>query len=273
MTTVRTNTGRIVHYDVAGEGPVLLLLSGRGGARSSWAPQVEAFAPHFRVITIDNRDAGESDPAAGPYTMADLADDAVVLLDALGVARAHVMGISMGGMIALQLALNRPPRVARLVLIATTAGGWPPQVRERLKLPPDGWIADPVERARRSYAEIVGPASRALTTAEWEAVAARVRGNRLTMEGYMRQNGAVAGHDVRARLAEIAAPTLVIHGDRDPLVPPGEGQALAAAIPGARLLLLPGVGHLPPFERPAEVQRAVLDFLRAEEPPAVTTAV
>lgn len=264
MSELRAAKGRRIFYDVAGAGPALLLLTGRGGARTGWAPQVEAFAPYFRVVTIDNRDAGENDPEEQPYTMADLADDAAALLDALGIARAHAMGISMGGMIALQLALNHPARVERLVLVATTPGGWSPEALASFKEPPDPWIADPVERTRLSYAEIVGPASRALSAEEWAVLVERVRGNRLTKEGYLRQNGAIGTHDLRARLAEIAAPTLVIHGDRDPLVPPRNGEVLARDIPGARLLMLPGVGHLPPFERPEEVTRAVLAFLREE---------
>lgn len=264
MSELVAANGRRIFFDDSGAGddrPVVLLIAGRGGARRSWGPQVAAFAPSLRVVTLDNRDAGESDQEEASYTMADLADDAVALLDALGVARAHVAGISMGGMIALQLALNHPRRVERLVLIATSAGGWSPEQRHALTLPPDPWIADPVERARAGMAQIVGPAARAALPGRLPEVIERARGNRFTAAGYVRQNGAIGTHDVRARLGEITAPTLVIHGDADPLVPFAQGRILAAEIPGARALFLPGVGHLPPFERPGEVNRAILAFL------------
>ena len=276
MSEIVAANGRRIFFDDSGAGddrPTLLLIAGRGGARRSWEPQVAAFASALRVITLDNRDAGESDQEEASYTMADLADDAVALLDALGIARAHVAGISMGGMIALQLALNHAARVERLVLIATTAGGWSPQQRHFFTLPPDPWIADPVERARVGMAEIIGPAARAAFPSRLPEVLGRARGNGFTAAGYVRQNGAIATHDVRARLGEIVAPTLVIHGDVDPLVPFAQGQLLAAEIPGARALFLSGVGHLPPFERPDEVNRAILDFLGAgRQSPAVVSA-
>lgn len=268
MSELRTPGGRRVCYDVTGDGPGLLLLAGRGGQRRSWSPQVAAFAPHFRVVTIDNRDAGESDPEPAPYPMADLAGDAAALLGALGIARAHVLGHSMGGMIALQLALGHPALVDRLVLVSTTAGGWSPEALALFKQPPEPWIADPVERARAGLAQMVAPATLAAHAEEVERRLELARGNRLTIEGYVRQNGAIAGHDVGGQLSQIAAPALVIHGDLDALIPLRRGEALAAAIPGARLLVLPGVGHTPQFERAAEFERAVLDFLGAGEAPS-----
>ncbi len=265
MGELRTAGGRRIFYDAAGKGPALLLVAGRGAARRFWEQQVPAFAPRFRVITFDNRDAGPNDPERAGYTMADLADDAAALLDGLGVARAHVIGISMGGMIALQLALGHPAAVDRLVLVATTAGGWSARQQEFFRLPPEPWIADPVERSRAATPEMVGPSFFAGPEGEarLREIAERARGSRLTKDGYVRQNIAIGTHDVRDRLAAIAAPTLVIHGDVDPLVPAREGRALAAGIPGARLIMMPEVGHLPPVERPDEFNRAVLDFLAA----------
>ena len=265
MSDLVAANGRRIFFDDSGSGdgrPALLLIAGRGGARRSWGPQVAAFSPALRVIALDNRDAGESDQEEAPYTMADLADDAVALLDALGIARAHVAGISMGGMIALQLALNHPRRVERLVLIATTAGGWSPQQRHFFTLPPDPWIADPVERARVGMADILGPAARATLPGRLPEVIERARGNGFTAEGYVRQNGAIGTHDVRARLGAITVPTLVIHGDSDQIVPfEVSGKRSAEAIKGAELVVIEGGPHGLNASHAAEFNAALLSFL------------
>ncbi|HEX5501687.1 MAG TPA: alpha/beta fold hydrolase [Thermomicrobiales bacterium] len=264
MSEAVTAGGRRLAYDDFGRAanrPPLLLIAGRGAPRTYWTRFAEAVAPHLRAITFDNREAGEHDPELAGYTMADLADDAAALLAALAVSRAHVMGVSMGGMVALQLALAYPALVDHLVLVATTAGGWSPRVLESFKEPPSPWVADPAERVRTGYPDLVAPGFFEAHPDVLADLARRYSHNRLTSDGYVRQNLAIGTHDARDRLGEIAAPTLVIHGDRDPLIPYRQGENLAAAIPGARLLTLPGVGHLPPTERPAEVRRAVLDFL------------
>lgn len=261
MSELRLAGGRHVYYDSTGEGPALLLLAGRGDPRRYWDAEVAAFAPRCRVVTIDNRDAGESDPEAAPFTLADLADDAAALLRALDVSRAHVLGHSMGGMTALHLALRYPALVDRLVLVSTTAGGWSPRVLEALKQPPDPWIADPVARALAAQRQMIAPALLAECDSDLHALAALARGNRLTPDGYLRQNAAIAAHDLHDDLARIAAPTLVIHGDLDPLIPIARGRELAAGIPGARSLFLPDTGHRPQLERPAAFRRAVTEFL------------
>lgn len=265
MSQVQINLGRRIFYDVSGAGFPLLLLAGRADARACWAPQVAAFARQFRVVTMDNRDAGEGGPEPGPYAIDDLADDAAELLYAIGIRWAHVLGHSMGGMIALRMALKYRPLVNRLVLVSTGAGGWSSRVLEALAQPPDPWIADPVENARARYGQMVVANYRAAHADDLEAHAARQRGNRLTPDGYMRQNAAIAGHDVRDRLPEVAAPALVVHGKRDSLIPFSQGHWLASNIPGAkgRLLVLPNTGHLPALERAGTVNRRVLDFLGA----------
>ncbi len=261
MSELRLAGGRRVFYDSTGEGPALLLLAGRGDPRRYWDAEVAAFTPRFRVVTIDNRDAGESDPEAAPFTLADLADDAAVLLRALGISRAHVLGHSMGGMIALHLALRQPALLDRLVLVSTTAGGWSPRALEALRQLPDPWIADPVERSLVAQRQMIAPALLAERDADLRALAALARGNRLTLDGYLRQNAAIAAHDLRDHLTRIAAPTLVIHGDLDPLIPIRQGRELAAGIPGARPLFLPDTGHRPQLERPAAFRHAVAEFL------------
>jgi pimeloyl-ACP methyl ester carboxylesterase len=264
VSRITTRHRRTIWYDETGAGPAVLLLAGRGWARTSWRPLVTTLASTFRVITMDNRDAGESDPESVPYTMSELGQDAADFLTALRIRPAHVIGHSMGAMIALHLALCAPTLVNRLVLIAATAGGWSPRVLDIYRQPPAHWIADPVARMRAAYAELSAPGWAERHPAEIAALANLAHGNRLTMAGYMRQQGAIASHDLTARLSEIAAPALIIQGEQDTLIPPTRAQALAARLPNARLRLLPGGAHLPQLEAADEVNAALLDFLEAD---------
>ncbi|HET9016244.1 MAG TPA: alpha/beta hydrolase [Thermomicrobiaceae bacterium] len=262
MARIQVANGRQIAYDDVGDGPPLLMFVGFMACRQMWFRQAPVLSRHLRLITLDNRDAGESGPETAPYTVTDMADDGVRLLDALGIERAHVLGHSMGGFIALQFALNHPERVDHLVLVGTSPGrrrdpGTPPTPPAR-----DSWIEDPVERNRERYARIAGSGYFAAHPDELEAVAEANRGNRLTYEGSVRQSFATqSSHDVRDRLGEIAAPTLVIHGEVDPLIGIDSGRLLAERIPDARLLVMPGVGHLPHLERAEGFNGAVIDFL------------
>lgn len=120
---IRTAGGRRIFYDMSGDGPPLLLIMGAGESRRMWADQIPAFTPYFTVITMDNRDTGESDQESEPYTVADMAGDVVALLDALKIQRTNLIGTSMGGMIAQTVAFNAPQRVNRLILLSCSAGG------------------------------------------------------------------------------------------------------------------------------------------------------
>lgn len=216
---------------------------------------------------MDNRGVGRSDPTAAGFGTADMADDAAAVLDRSGVHRAHVFGISLGGMIAQQLALRHPGRVSSLVLGATTMGGKsaarPPRtaifallraasgsVAEAIRLSTP-WVLDAafVER----HPEIVD---------EWIAIA----------EGEPRHPFALLGqllaslfHDTSEHIHRIRAPTLVVTGDRDRLIPMENSRQLATRIPGARLSILPGAGHDFPTERPGEVARLLTEFIAEVE--------
>ena len=264
MSHIRTASKRRISYDESGIGPPVLLIPGHGGYRRGcliWL--AEALAPRFRFVAMDNRDAGESEPETEYYGLADMAGDAAVLLDGLGIDRAHVLGHSMGAAIALQLALDYPTRVDRLVLVSPAVGG--------------SRGTGPVSRCRRPC--VVGGRSRG-THAPRAARCRRAglsltdesggggndrqleRGNRTTWAGMMRREAAAAGDDqILSRLAGIRTPTLVIHGDADVSVPLEQAQALAARIPGARFVVLPGVGHRPWVERPDVANGAILAFL------------
>lgn len=259
MAMATTASGRRIHYEAAGSGPPALFIAGLGSTGGSWADAVAGLSSDFRCIALDNRDAGANDPEAEQYSIADMADDCAAFLRAIGVPRAHVIGSSMGGFIAQHLALNYPAVVDHLVLVGTS-----PVTGLTPMSPPDPaeWIADPLERARRRIKQTVAAGSLDDRPARVEELARQTRHNRMTVEGYARQTRAInETHDVRARLRDIAAPTLIIHGDVDPLIPPRAAKLLAEGIPGARLEVLEGVGHIPHREVPEEFCRLTRAFL------------
>ena len=180
----------------------------------------------------------------------------MALLDGLRVRRAHVVGTSMGGMVALQLALDAPDRVARLVLLSTPVGPVPLPVP-----PPETWSDDHADWIRGLFPQLAAPGYFEAHPDDLEALATLGRPNGLTYAGLVRQLAVIGGFDARDRLGEVRAPTLLVVGDRDPLIPLAAAEATAAALPAAELSVLPGAGHLAFLERPDEVNRAILDFL------------
>jgi 3-oxoadipate enol-lactonase len=260
MAELHIASGRRIFYDVTGNGSPLLLLMGAGESRQLWAWQLPAFAPTFRVITMDNRDSGASEPDASPYSVADLANDTVALLDALNLARAHVLGTSMGSMIALQLALDHPARIDRLVLMSPLAGGL------QLSAPPrEAWSTDHADWIRGMFPMLAAPGYFDTHPGALEELVEVGRENRLTYEGVVHQIDAMGAFDVRSRLPEITAPTLLVVGDRDPFIPLTDAQAFATALPNAQLVTIAGAGHLAFLEDAEEVNRVVLDFLGIEQ--------
>ncbi|GAB7042845.1 MULTISPECIES: bifunctional 3-oxoadipate enol-lactonase/4-carboxymuconolactone decarboxylase PcaDC [Catenuloplanes] len=248
-----------LHHVVDGpvDAPPLLLLNSLGSDLSMWDPQLPALSRRFRVIRCDTRGHGRSPVPPGDYALADLGRDALALLDRLGVASAHVVGLSLGGMTAMWLAAHAPERVGRLVLCCTSA---------RLG-PPEGWA----ERARtvrahgtRAVADAV--AGRWLTTGFAERHPELVDTLKTMIiktppEGYAGACAVVQHMDQRADLATITAPTLVIAGRDDPATPPPHGQLIADGIPGARLVVLPEAAHLANVERADAVTALLLDHL------------
>jgi pimeloyl-ACP methyl ester carboxylesterase len=252
----------MLHFESTGEGPAVLLIMGLGLPGDAWWRTVPVLARSLRVVTFDNRGSGRSERPTGRLTLAGMAADAVSVLDAAGIARAHVYGISMGGMIAQEVALRHPERVDSLVLGATSAGGaaaTPPDretlafLGRRATVPDEEgrWASVPYvysERTRSSGGVRIGEDF------------ARRRDYRFDPLGYGAQLAAAAAHDAVARLGDIAAPTLVVHGAEDRMVPPANGRALAARIAGSRLLELDGAAHLYTTDEPA-ADAAVLEFL------------
>jgi 3-oxoadipate enol-lactonase len=258
--------GRRIAYDeVAPPNPrgAILLLTGLGAKRLGWYRQLAVFGREYRTIAIDLRDTGDSDPVRRPYTAADLADDAASVLRALGVAQAHIVGISMGGFVALELALRHPGAVATLVLVSTSAGGlrsWPPLRGIKMLVGRRTPGADIGDLARKSYANLMARGYAASHPEDMACIATIARYRPMTSAAYYRQLWAAIRHNVGRRLRDIAMPTLVIHGDEDPLMPTANGRRLAQAIPGARLRIYPQTGHIPIIERAGDFNRDVLAF-------------
>lgn len=281
MAQVQAN-GITIEYEEAGDGDPLLLVMGLNGQLIDWpSGLVDALvAEGFRVIRFDNRDAGLSTEFAGPaptmwalartallrtrmraaYSLADMADDAVALLDALGVEQAHVAGMSMGGMIAQRIAIDHPQRVLSLTSIMSTTGnvrvGRPKarviaHVARRKPVGPEGAIEPAVELFRMVSGST-------FSDEQFRELAATSIARSYRPAGTARQLAAIlAAPDRTAELRKLDVPTLVIHGSMDPLVRPSGGLATAAAVPGARLLMFNDMGHDLPHTRWAEIATAI----------------
>ncbi len=281
MTTAAAN-GMTIEYETFGDSgsPPVLLIMGLGGQLTAWDADFcrGLAAEGFYVIRYDNRDVGLStwldeagDPDIGallvgtghaPYAIADMAADAAGLLDALGIASAHIVGVSMGGMIAQTFALDYPERTRTLVSIMSTTGdptvGQPhPEALATLMVPPATTREEAIELGVKGWRVIGSPGFGFDEDSVRERAAAAY--DRATHPaGLARQLAAIITQpDRTASLASVTVPTLVIHGEADPLVDPSGGRATAAAIPGAELTLIPGMGHDLPLELS---DRLIADF-------------
>jgi pimeloyl-ACP methyl ester carboxylesterase len=260
--TTRPDGAEIAWYDegphVEGRGTPVLLIMGLAYPAAAWFRQVPALAAQHRVLTVDNRGAGDTGLAPGaPYTVETMADDCLAVLDDAGVEAAHVVGISMGGLMAQELALSHPERLLSLTLMAThpgTAHGvWPQEMQEfmaaRLAMPAE-------ERSEFSIPFNYHPSTpRSLIEEDWAARAAGTAGP----EGYAAQGGTAlwSGWD---RLPSLSVRTLVVHGAQDRLVVPDNGALLAERIPDAKHVLVDEANHLLTTDRAAEVNALLLSW-------------
>jgi pimeloyl-ACP methyl ester carboxylesterase len=260
MTELR-HDGAVLHYEVDGSGPPLLLIMGLGYPMDAWWRVLPWLTPHFTTIRLDNRGVGRTGPRAEqPYAVERMATDALAVLAAEGIGRAHVWGVSMGGTIAQEIAITAPEAVDRLILGCTHAGG------------PDGIFSDEVgsllaNRAGlspRAAAELSVPFVYAESTepADIEAdIEVRLR-IPTTTEGYEGQLRAVASwRGSGSRLDSITCPTLVLHGTHDRLVVPENGRLLAERIPHAQWVEIADASHIFWTDNPSATRAAVLTFL------------
>jgi 3-oxoadipate enol-lactonase len=263
--TARAN-GQELYYEVHGEGQPLVLVMGIGYDSTLWTlAQVPALSRKFQVVIFDNRDAGRSSPATSAYTIADMADDTAGLMDALGITKAHVCGLSMGGMIAMELALRHPGRLDRMIL--SGAPGAPARAACH-PIMTWNWV-----KANDKTGEVF--AGQQLTSLFSNAFLRNREAVRQTVamlssnphpvgpQAYDRQAQAVLHFDVLDRLASVKAPTLCIVGEQDLLTPVHECREVADKIPGAKFEVIKGEGssHVVPIERPDDFNRLVTKFL------------
>jgi 3-oxoadipate enol-lactonase len=252
VATVRTGTAEL-HYERAGSGEPLLLIQGMSGTHLSWGePFLAPLREAFEVIAFDNRGIGLSAPIDGPFTIVEMAKDAAGLLDELGIESAHVVGISMGGMIAQDLALADPERLRSLTLGCTYCGGPGSRLmpQENVEILAAGMTSGDRDKAiRASYEVNLSPAFRADEDAyaAFHEMATKVPAAKQVIE---LQAQAIFGHDTSARLGEISAPTLIIHGTVDGVLPFPNGEQIAALMPDARFEILEDVGHMFWWEQP-----------------------
>lgn len=251
-----------LHYQLLGEGPLLTVIGGLGDSVRNWAAIAPQLARHFKVLLIDNRGAGLSERPQGPYRVATLAQDVVALWGALGIVKTHVLGFSMGGKIALHIALHHPEHLDKLVLVATTAAyerGEHPGEREIIAML-DGFENTPAhftaqfailfsERYKTKFSSEMFVKFRLADPAPQEP------------KDFAAQWAAVRDFDVSRDVSQITAPTLVLSGTEDRMTPYRNSEWLHRHIAGSKLILYPDVGHIPQAEETKKFLADVREFL------------
>ena len=256
------NQGVKIYWDEQGSGEPLLLIMGLGYPSDAWYRTRPVLAGHYRTIAFDNRGVGRTDTPPGPYPIPAMASDAAAVLDAAGVENSHIFGISMGGMIAQEFAIQYPQRVRSLVLGCTAPGG-PHAVRAEAAatqmLMARGTMTKE-EAAEAAVPFIYDPSTpRKLIDEDIE----KRRPWFPSGEAYAAQLQGILAWESYSRLAQISAPTLVVHGEHDRLVPPGNGKLIAEHVRGSELVMLKDAGHIFTTDQPQAAQSAILKFLAA----------
>jgi pimeloyl-ACP methyl ester carboxylesterase len=258
------NQGAKIYWDEQGQGPPVLLIMGLGWTSVMWYRTRPVLAARYRTVAFDNRGVGRSDVPPGPYSIALMASDAAAVLDAAGIQRAHIFGVSMGGMIAQEFVLQYPERVDALILGCTAAGG-PRAVQAdsevllalfRRGLTPD------------EYAQITNPFIYHASTPHERIEEDMVLRKKWypTEVGYLGQLQAIMSWEAYTRLAKIAAPTLVMHGETDRLIPAANSALIAERIPGAKLVVIPKASHVFATDQPQAANQAIMEFLQTQDP-------
>jgi len=262
-------------YYVFGEGHPLILISGLGMDNTTWIYQVPTFKDFFKVIIFDNRGIGGSSRTIGPYTIKMMAEDVIKLMEHLKIKNAHILGSSMGGMIAQEIAINHPLRVTKLVLCSTS-----PKPRrlllqklsEGLKDLLNDEIEDIIEvnSKRELFEKAISYILRQVFSEEFLKENRKLVGETLKkylsspnyIETFLKQVRAIRWHNTLDRLRDIEAETLILAGDKDRLVSTENAKILAERIPNSRIVIFKNVGHAMHLETPEKFNKTVLDFLR-----------
>jgi aminoacrylate hydrolase len=271
MKKSREYRGCRISYEVRGDGPKVLFIQGVGVHGGGWRPQTDELSGRYSCLTFDNRGMGLSQPVGAPVTVEQMADDARAVLDAEGWESAHVVGHSLGGLVALRFALSARERVRSLSLLCTFAGGRAaaPLSRRMLWLGLRSRVGTRRMRRRGFLRLVLPPGAEADDEALAESMA-ELFGHDLADQPPIvsAQLRAMRGAETSARLGELAGvPALVVSAAHDPIAPPGAGRALAAAIPGARYIEAPDASHGLPITHAAWVNRLLDEHLSAADCP------
>lgn len=262
------SNGIRIHYEVEGRGEPLVLITGLGGGRTAWFLQRRAYRKHFRIVMFDSRGVGSSDRPTDPFTTRTMADDTVGLMDHLGIERAHVLGVSLGGMIAQEIAINYPARVMKLILACTSPGRSsdsrePSDIVQRLGLPYDD--RGDVEADKLDFAMVRDSMGRLSFNGRfWRWAVGPMAGlytRRVGGDEAKGQFEAAVRHRALDRLHLIEAPTLIIAGGDDRLIPPRFSEEMAGRIPHSTLVVIEGGSHNLLAEKRGRFNREVLQFL------------
>ena len=263
MPKVKVNDIQI-YYEVHGEGFPLIMITGLGGNIDSWNPRmIQELSKKFKTVMFDNRGAGRTDVSDRKYTIRLFADDTAGLMNALGISRAHILGISMGGMIAQELVLNYPENVAKLVLCSTCSGGSKDvqSSKEVSKMLTADTSKMSQEEQKRMLLPLVLTDDFIEKNPDFvKLVVQRALKHPISEEAYIRQLNAVRKFNAYDRLHQINAPTLILHGRKDVLIPPENGSILAEVIPNAKLVHFEKSAHML-VEEMNEVINSLTDFL------------
>ncbi len=259
-----SNRGVKLFWEEYGSGPPVLLIMGLSFTHEMWFRVIPHLTRRYRTIAFDNRGVGQSDAPKGPYSIAKMAQDATAVLDSAGLRAAHVIGASMGGMIAQELALRFPARVRSLVLACTTHGGllsrWPTLAPASARMQP--FRANRLGRLHRLIPWLYANG----TPIERIEKDFQIRREcRWCYQGFMGQFAGILFWSSYHRLPRIRVPAIVIHGDRDRIVPPQNGRVVARRIPNAQFRLIPGAGHMLATDQPELCADVVRNFLREQE--------
>ena len=267
MATARTSTGVDLYYEWHGEadGPPVVFVRGTGADSSRWLPQVADYKEQYRCLIFDNRGSGKSGSPPGPYDVDMMADDTIDLLDSLEIENCHLSGLSLGGAIAMKIAIDHPNRVTTLQLHGTWARthGYAEMYLSLLKRFVESGGLDLYYEGALLY--LFPPEYITDQFDEVSAALARMKANSSPVEGLMGQLEANLSHDELDRLHLITAPTLVTVGELDMCLPPLYSREIAEAIPGAELIVFSGGSHLFGLQDPAQFNSITLDWLRRQE--------
>jgi 3-oxoadipate enol-lactonase len=263
MPFVENQAARI-YWDKQGHGAPILLIMGLGYTSHMWYRVRPVLATQYQTIALDNRGVGRSDMPPGPYPIALMASDAAAVLDAAGFESAHVFGVSMGGMVAQEFALQYPKRVRSLILGCTGAGG-PTALRAEADAAQMLMMRDkmPPEQAAEAAIPFIYDADTPRKGIDEDLSVRRPWFPK--PEAYRAQLQGILAWESYSRLPAITLSTLVIHGESDRLVPPGNGKLIAQRIPGAKLVMIPHSSHLFMTDQTETANRAILEFLHAQE--------